>query len=172
MNHYVYCPKIKFFLKILKNVSCKNYQNAFETKYQCFHTLMLIFSALLTYGAWAVQWLRWPLESLLGASNTNKRYIMNCLWNSVWSALWISTKIMGFQVAALFHIGTTKSHPPIPDHLSSGAKDFLLKCLQKYAPFNFLLLSFYNVDMQELIILNTFIHFRVRWFLLFICACV
>ncbi|KAF7805116.1 mitogen-activated protein kinase kinase kinase NPK1 [Senna tora] len=35
------------------------------------------------------------------------------------------------EVAALFHIGTTKSHPPIPDHLSVGAKDFLLKCLQK-----------------------------------------
>lgn len=37
-----------------------------------------------------------------------------------------------FQVAALFHIGTTKSHPPIPEHLSAEAKDFLLKCLQKY----------------------------------------
>lgn len=37
-----------------------------------------------------------------------------------------------FQVAALFHIGTTKSHPPIPEHLTSEAKDFLLKCLQKY----------------------------------------
>ncbi|KAG9135557.1 hypothetical protein Leryth_002298 [Lithospermum erythrorhizon] len=35
------------------------------------------------------------------------------------------------EVAALFHIGTTKSHPPIPDHLSPEAKDFLLKCLQK-----------------------------------------
>lgn len=35
------------------------------------------------------------------------------------------------EVAALFHIGTTKSHPPIPDHLSEEAKDFLLKCLQK-----------------------------------------
>ncbi|KAL5782551.1 hypothetical protein ACOSP7_007580 [Xanthoceras sorbifolium] len=35
------------------------------------------------------------------------------------------------EVAALFHIGTTKSHPPIPDHLSNEAKDFLLKCLQK-----------------------------------------
>ncbi|KAJ7977973.1 Mitogen-activated protein kinase kinase [Quillaja saponaria] len=35
------------------------------------------------------------------------------------------------EVAALFHIGTTKSHPPIPEHLSVGAKDFLLKCLQK-----------------------------------------
>ncbi|XP_007034672.2 PREDICTED: mitogen-activated protein kinase kinase kinase NPK1 [Theobroma cacao] len=34
------------------------------------------------------------------------------------------------EVAALFHIGTTKSHPPIPDHLSFAAKDFLLKCLQ------------------------------------------
>ncbi|KAK8589291.1 hypothetical protein V6N13_088141 [Hibiscus sabdariffa] len=33
--------------------------------------------------------------------------------------------------AALFHVGTTKSHPPIPEHLSSEAKDFLLKCLQK-----------------------------------------
>jgi hypothetical protein len=36
------------------------------------------------------------------------------------------------QVAALFHIGTTKSHPPIPEHLSAEAKDFLLKCLLKY----------------------------------------
>ncbi|TQD78365.1 hypothetical protein C1H46_036058 [Malus baccata] len=27
--------------------------------------------------------------------------------------------------------GTTKSHPPIPEHLSFEAKDFLLKCLQK-----------------------------------------
>ncbi|KAK9061986.1 hypothetical protein SSX86_019170 [Deinandra increscens subsp. villosa] len=35
------------------------------------------------------------------------------------------------EVAALFHIGTTKDHPPIPDHLSADAKDFLLKCLQK-----------------------------------------
>ncbi|KAF4361234.1 hypothetical protein G4B88_000632 [Cannabis sativa] len=35
------------------------------------------------------------------------------------------------EVAALFHIGTTKSHPPIPEYLSSEAKDFLLKCLQK-----------------------------------------
>ncbi|KAK8951123.1 Mitogen-activated protein kinase kinase kinase NPK1 [Platanthera zijinensis] len=35
------------------------------------------------------------------------------------------------EVAALFHIGTTKSHPPIPDYLSSEAKIFLLKCLQK-----------------------------------------
>eukprot|EP00250_Pteridium_aquilinum_P005821 c15855_g1_i1 orf=395-2476(+) len=35
------------------------------------------------------------------------------------------------EVAALFHIGTTKSHPPIPEHLSHEAKDFLLKCLKK-----------------------------------------
>ncbi|KAI3459365.1 hypothetical protein Pfo_016028 [Paulownia fortunei] len=35
------------------------------------------------------------------------------------------------EVAALFYIGTTKSHPPIPEHLSTEAKDFLLKCLQK-----------------------------------------
>lgn len=35
------------------------------------------------------------------------------------------------EVAALFHIGTTKSHPPIPDHLSTEGKDFLLKCLKK-----------------------------------------
>ncbi|KAG1327015.1 Mitogen-activated protein kinase kinase kinase NPK1 [Cocos nucifera] len=34
------------------------------------------------------------------------------------------------EVAALFHVGTTKSHPPIPEHLSLEAKDFLLKCLQ------------------------------------------
>ncbi|KAJ3679199.1 hypothetical protein LUZ60_017210 [Juncus effusus] len=37
------------------------------------------------------------------------------------------------EVAALFHVGTTKSHPPIPEHLSSEAKDFLLKCLQEDA---------------------------------------
>ncbi|KAL7178169.1 hypothetical protein ACSBR2_031338 [Camellia fascicularis] len=36
------------------------------------------------------------------------------------------------EVAALLHIGTTKSHPPIPEHLSAEATDFLLKCLQKY----------------------------------------
>ncbi|XP_022861803.1 mitogen-activated protein kinase kinase kinase NPK1-like isoform X1 [Olea europaea var. sylvestris] len=35
------------------------------------------------------------------------------------------------EVAAIFYIGTTKSHPPIPEHLSADAKDFLLKCLQK-----------------------------------------
>ncbi|KAJ4719478.1 Mitogen-activated protein kinase kinase [Melia azedarach] len=35
------------------------------------------------------------------------------------------------EVAALFYIGTTKSHPPIPEQLSAEAKDFLLKCLQK-----------------------------------------
>ncbi|XP_028097072.1 mitogen-activated protein kinase kinase kinase NPK1-like [Camellia sinensis] len=35
------------------------------------------------------------------------------------------------EVAALLHIGTTKSHPPIPEHLSAEATDFLLKCLQK-----------------------------------------
>ncbi|CAI0551329.1 unnamed protein product [Linum tenue] len=35
------------------------------------------------------------------------------------------------EVAALFHIGSTKSHPEIPEHLSDDAKDFLLKCLQK-----------------------------------------
>ncbi|CAN0856640.1 Mitogen-activated protein kinase kinase kinase NPK1 [Linum grandiflorum] len=39
------------------------------------------------------------------------------------------------EVAALFHIGTTKSHPPIPEHLSAEAKDFLLKCLQKEPDF-------------------------------------
>ncbi|KAH7856061.1 hypothetical protein Vadar_032284 [Vaccinium darrowii] len=35
------------------------------------------------------------------------------------------------EVAALFHIWTTKSQPPIPDHFSVGAKDFLLQYLQK-----------------------------------------
>ncbi|KAK9725469.1 hypothetical protein RND81_05G145600 [Saponaria officinalis] len=37
------------------------------------------------------------------------------------------------EVAALFHIGTTKSPPPIPEHLSPDAKDFLNKCLQTEA---------------------------------------
>ncbi|KAI3752446.1 hypothetical protein L2E82_24479 [Cichorium intybus] len=35
------------------------------------------------------------------------------------------------EVTALFYIGTTKSHPPIPDHLSIEAQDLLLKCLHK-----------------------------------------
>ncbi|XWS42412.1 hypothetical protein CRYUN_Cryun16bG0012400 [Craigia yunnanensis] len=35
------------------------------------------------------------------------------------------------EVAALLYVGTTKSHPPIPVHLSTEAKDFLLTCLQK-----------------------------------------
>ncbi|KAL1188123.1 Mitogen-activated protein kinase kinase kinase 2 [Cardamine amara subsp. amara] len=35
------------------------------------------------------------------------------------------------EIAAIFHIGTTKSHPPIPDNLSSDAQDFLLKCLEQ-----------------------------------------
>ncbi|KAH7840623.1 hypothetical protein Vadar_019329 [Vaccinium darrowii] len=33
------------------------------------------------------------------------------------------------EFAALYHIGTTKYHPPIPDHLSVEEEDFLLKCL-------------------------------------------
>ncbi|KAL4556327.1 hypothetical protein LXL04_038975 [Taraxacum kok-saghyz] len=35
------------------------------------------------------------------------------------------------EVTALFYIGTTKSHPPIPDHLSPELQDLLLKCLHK-----------------------------------------
>uniref|UniRef100_A0ACD6AC01 Uncharacterized protein n=2 Tax=Avena sativa TaxID=4498 RepID=A0ACD6AC01_AVESA len=35
------------------------------------------------------------------------------------------------EVSLLYYVGMTKSHPPIPDHLSPEAKDFLLKCLQK-----------------------------------------
>ncbi|XP_020209854.1 mitogen-activated protein kinase kinase kinase NPK1 isoform X1 [Cajanus cajan] len=35
------------------------------------------------------------------------------------------------EVSALFYIGSTKSHPPIPEHLSAEAKDFLLKCFHK-----------------------------------------
>ncbi|TKY51118.1 Mitogen-activated protein kinase kinase kinase NPK1 [Spatholobus suberectus] len=35
------------------------------------------------------------------------------------------------EVSALFYVGTTKSHPPIPEHLSAEAKDFLLKCFHK-----------------------------------------
>jgi len=96
-------------------------------------------SALLTYGAWVVLWLRWPLESLPGVSNTNKRYLI-LTHEILLEVLSESTKTKNFQVAALFHIGTTKSHPPIPDHLSVAAKDFLLKCLQKYVTLNFLML--------------------------------
>ncbi|KAF0899102.1 hypothetical protein E2562_013339 [Oryza meyeriana var. granulata] len=35
------------------------------------------------------------------------------------------------EVSLLYYVGTTKSHPPIPEHISPEAKDFLLKCLQK-----------------------------------------
>lgn len=41
-----------------------------------------------------------------------------------WSQLYL-------EVAALFHVATTKSHPQIPENLSVEAKDFLLKCLEK-----------------------------------------
>lgn len=51
----------------------------------------------------------------------------------IFSKMMIQPSIMVSQVAALFHIGTTKAHPPIPEHLSEVAKDFLLKCLRKYA---------------------------------------
>jgi len=53
------------------------------------------------------------------------------LWFDLSLTLFTYSSSSSFQVAALFHIGTTKSHPPIPDHLSVEAKDFLLKCLQK-----------------------------------------
>ncbi|KAK9937411.1 hypothetical protein M0R45_014205 [Rubus argutus] len=33
--------------------------------------------------------------------------------------------------AFIYCVGTTKSHPPIPEHLSSSAKNFLHECLQK-----------------------------------------
>ncbi|OVA05493.1 Protein kinase domain [Macleaya cordata] len=55
------------------------------------------------------------------------------------------------EVAALFHIGTTKSHPPIPEHLSVEAKDFLLKCLQKYVLISF---SFFFVKFFPLVTCN------------------
>jgi mitogen-activated protein kinase kinase kinase len=38
------------------------------------------------------------------------------------------------EVAALFHIGTTKSHPPIPEHLSHQGKDFLLSSVSRGSP--------------------------------------
>eukprot|EP00850_Spirogloea_muscicola_P016230 SM000130S27117 [mRNA] locus=s130:206092:211730:- [translate_table: standard] len=34
-------------------------------------------------------------------------------------------------VSALFHIAASKAPPPIPDHLSPEAKDFLLKCFRR-----------------------------------------
>ncbi|KAG5005146.1 hypothetical protein JHK82_029177 [Glycine max] len=40
------------------------------------------------------------------------------------------------EVSAIFYIGTTKSHPPIPEHLSAEAKDFLLKCFHKLESVN------------------------------------
>ena len=115
--------------------------------------------ARLIYGVLDVPLLRWPLESLLGAKST-KRYTL--IAHSIFdlfvfhSILLISkitfdltlvslisedfahtTLMTGYiQVAALFYIGTTKSHPPIPAHLSAEAKDFLLKCLQKYIHFS------------------------------------
>ncbi|RYR37422.1 hypothetical protein Ahy_A09g042311 isoform A [Arachis hypogaea] len=35
------------------------------------------------------------------------------------------------EASALYYIGTTKSHPPIPEYLSAEAQDFLLKCFHK-----------------------------------------
>ncbi|CAL5327665.1 unnamed protein product [Camellia sinensis] len=69
----------------------------------------------LIYGVLDVRLLRWLQESLLRASNI-RRY-----------------------VPALFHIGTTKSTPSVPEHLSAEAIDSLLKFLQKPAASDLLL---------------------------------
>lgn len=51
----------------------------------------------------------------------------------LWSSQFVDPLSPTPQVAAFFYyIGTTKEHPPIPENLSAEAKDFLLKCLQKY----------------------------------------
>lgn len=56
----------------------------------------------------------------------------SCLSCGIYRHRLFLTDIKSFQVSLLYHVGTTKSHPPIPEHLSPEAKDFLLKCLQKY----------------------------------------
>ena len=96
------------------------------------------FLVLLIYGVSAVRWLRWPLESLLGANST-KRYLVSWHFKDLFYEVFFHhcTDLFA-QVAALFYVGTTKSHPPIPEHLSTEAKDFLLKCLQKYVIFFFI----------------------------------
>ncbi|CAL5379351.1 unnamed protein product [Camellia sinensis] len=94
-----------------KSMKGTPYWMALEVILQTGHSLLISLTsnipALLIYGVLDVRLLRWLHESLLGASSI-RRY-----------------------VAALFHIGTTKSHPPILEHLSAEAIDFLLKCLQK-----------------------------------------
>eukprot|EP00983_Pelagomonas_calceolata_P129065 1161575-Pelagomonas_calceolata.AAC.13 len=35
------------------------------------------------------------------------------------------------QVAAMFHIASTKEPPPLPEHLPPEAKDFLLLCFNR-----------------------------------------
>lgn len=114
--------------------------------------LDIYFTALLIYGVLDVLLLRWLQENLLGASNI-RRYQLKTTFSYLKFLLILSLYLVWvkfselcmmllhalqtnnsylFQVAALFHIGTTKSHPPIPEHLTAEAKDFLLKCLQKY----------------------------------------
>jgi len=34
----------------------------------------------------------------------------------------------------MFHIASSKGPPPIPEHLSAQAKDFLLLCFDRYRP--------------------------------------
>ncbi|TKY52223.1 Mitogen-activated protein kinase kinase kinase NPK1 [Spatholobus suberectus] len=52
------------------------------------------------------------------------------------------------EVAAIFHIGSTKSHPPIPDHLSFRGKDFLLNVCRS------MLLLFFSCFPSLLIIFS------------------
>jgi hypothetical protein len=37
-------------------------------------------------------------------------------------------------VAAMFQIASSKDPPPIPEHLSPQAKDFLLMCFNRWGP--------------------------------------
>eukprot|EP00850_Spirogloea_muscicola_P014050 SM000098S25130 [mRNA] locus=s98:364693:369983:- [translate_table: standard] len=68
-------------------------------------------------------------ESHLKLTGCHERYRLRMQsWKAISTAFGILAEV---AVSALFHIAASKAPPPIPDHLSPEAKDFLLKCFRR-----------------------------------------
>lgn len=94
---------------------------------------------LWIYGAWDVQFLKWPRQNHHGANmkGCDIKIQDAFIWNL--SVCLFSCKVftnpksfdLDLQVAAIFKIGNSKDIPEIPEHLSDDAKSFIKLCLQR-----------------------------------------